>query len=137
MNTIKNKKILIDISGNTIQVIATQFFGLLIFYFTSKYLSKEEFGDLNWSTALASTVIALASLGLDLVFVKRVAQGLNISIISGIHFFHTLLSGLIFSAIIFGISFLLPSFTVNHPNDAKAITVEAKAVDQLRSPNSF
>ena len=34
MNTIKNKKILIDISGNTIQVIATQFFGLLIFYFT-------------------------------------------------------------------------------------------------------
>ena len=115
MNTIKNKKILIDISGNTIQVIATQFFGLLIFYFTSKYLSKNEFGDLNWSTALASTVIALASLGLDLVFVKRVAQGLNISIISGIHFFHTLLSGLIFSAIIFGISFLLPSFTVNHP----------------------
>ncbi len=75
MYTIKNKKILIDISGNTIQVVATQFFGLLIFYFTSKYLSKNEFGDLNWSTALASTVIALASLGLDLVFVKRVAQG--------------------------------------------------------------
>ena len=96
MNIIKNKKILIDISGNTIQVIATQFFGLLIFYFISKYLSKEEFGEYNWSIALGFTIISIASLGLDLVYVKRIASGYDRVQTTGIHFFHSIVVSLLF-----------------------------------------
>ena len=115
MNTIKNKKILIDISGNTIQVIATQFFGLLIFYFTSKYLSKEEFGEYNWSIALGFTIISIASLGLDLVYVKRIASGYDRVQTTGIHFFHSIVVSLLFLAIVFLSLKLFPEFKSNHP----------------------
>ncbi len=115
MNTIKNKKILIDISGNTIQVIATQFFGLLIFYFTSKYLSKEEFGEYNWSIALGFTIISIASLGLDLVYVKRIASGYDRVQTIGIHFFHSIVVSLLFLAIVFLSLKLFPEFKSNHP----------------------
>ena len=115
MNTIKNKKILIDISGNTIQVIATQFFGLLIFYFTSKYLSKEEFGEYNWSIALGFTIISIASLGLDLVYVKRIASGYDRVQTTGLHFFHSIVVSLLFLAIVFLSLKLFPDFKSKHP----------------------
>ena len=59
------QKLVRDISANTVQTLITQVFGFVIFYITSKYLSKDEFGEFNWAIAIGSTIIATASLGLD------------------------------------------------------------------------
>src|ERR1041385_5781520 len=96
------KKLVKDISANTLQTGITQVFSLFIFYFTSRYLAKVDFGELNWSMAVGSTVIALASLGLDVVFVKRLASGQDVMVISGIHFFHTVIAGVLLTACVFG-----------------------------------
>lgn len=116
MNSTPGKKKLIrDISANTLQTVVTQVFGLIIFYITSKYLQKDDFGQLNWCMAVGSTIIAVSSLGLDLVFVKRIALGQNVLILSGIHFFHTLVVGLVLCGVAFLVKQFLPSFTSVHP----------------------
>lgn len=109
------KKIVKDISANTLQTFITQLFGLVIFYFTSRYLAKEDFGEYNWSMAVGTTIITIASLGLDVVFIKRIALNENILVISGIHFFHTLLVGILFSVLVLLIQSIFPSFTHYHP----------------------
>lgn len=115
MRTFGKKKLIKDISANTLQTVITQVFGLAIFYLTSKYLSKEDFGELNWSMAVISTIISIGSLGLDLVFVKRVAAGDNILQTSGIHFFHTLMVAVVLSLFVYCIHFFSSSFTSLHP----------------------
>lgn len=108
-------KLVKDISANTVQSVATQVLGLLIFYLTSKYLGKSEFGELNWSMAVASTCIAIASLGLDLVFVRKIAAGENVIKIGGIHFFHSLAAGLFVCLIALSIEWIQPGFSRGHP----------------------
>ena len=109
------QKLIKDISASTIQTAVTQIFGLIIFYITSKYLSKVDFGEFNWSMAVGSTIIVIASLGLDLVFVKRIALGDNILVITGIHFFHTVAIGIILCLIAFCINIFIPQFKLIHP----------------------
>lgn len=109
------QKLVRDISANTLQTLITQVFGFVIFYITSKYLSKDEFGEFNWATAVGSTIIATASLGLDLVFVKRVASGENVMLISGIHFFHTVVVGIVVCMVAFVIKLFMPVFNGLHP----------------------
>lgn len=109
------RKLIKDISANTVQTLVTQIFGILIFYITSKYLIKSDFGEFNWSMALGSTIIGISTLGLDLVFVKRIAAGANVLTTSGIHFFHTLVSFVVLCTLAALLSFLIPAFTLNHP----------------------
>lgn len=113
--TLGKKKLIRDISANTLQTVITQLFGLVIFYITSKYLQKNDFGEFNWCMAVGSTVIAVSSLGLDLVFVKRIALGENVLTISGIHFFHTLIVGVVLSFIALLVRQFVPTFTTSHP----------------------
>ncbi|MCC6369927.1 MAG: oligosaccharide flippase family protein [Bacteroidia bacterium] len=109
------KKLIKDISANTLQTGITQVFGLIIFYLTSKYLTKSEFGEFNWSLATGSTIIAFGTLGLDLVFVKRVASGQNVVLMAGIHFFHTVLTGVLLCLLVLSVNFIFPAFTQSHP----------------------
>lgn len=113
--TLGKKRLIKDISANTLQTVITQLFGLLIFYITSKYLLKDDFGEFNWCMAVGSTLIAVSSLGLDLVFVKRIALGGDVLTISGIHFFHTVIAGSLLSVATFVISHFMPSFRLSHP----------------------
>jgi O-antigen/teichoic acid export membrane protein len=115
INSFGKKKLIRDISANTVQTGITQVFGLILFYLTSRYLSKHDFGEFNWSIAVGSTIIAIASLGLDLVFVKRIARGDNVIVMSGIHFFHTVVVGIGLSILVFVMKFFTPSFTGDHP----------------------
>jgi O-antigen/teichoic acid export membrane protein len=108
-------KLIRDISANTVQTGVTQLFGLVLFYVMSKYLSKNDFGEFNWSFAVGATLIAVGSLGLDLIFVKRIASGADVVEISGIHFFHTVLVGIVLSLAAFCIDLLVPSFGHAHP----------------------
>jgi O-antigen/teichoic acid export membrane protein len=109
------KRLIKDISANTLQTVITQIFALVIFYLTSKLLSKDDFGEYNWSMAVGATIITIASLGLDVVFVKRVSLSKNVLEISGIHFFHTLFVGLILSILILLSEWALPAFVNYHP----------------------
>lgn len=80
-----------DLSANSVQVILNQLLGIIIFYITSKYLTKEMFGDLNWSLAAASMIISIAGCGIDLMVVKKIATGENVRI-AGLLFVHVLFS---------------------------------------------
>jgi O-antigen/teichoic acid export membrane protein len=109
-----SSKFIGDLSANTFQTIFVQVFGLLIFYVTSRYLGKEDFGELNWSVAFCSSVISILSFGLDLVFVKKVARNENRFETCGLHFFHTLLVGFLVVVIGLVLKFLAPGFSQNH-----------------------
>jgi O-antigen/teichoic acid export membrane protein len=99
-----------------VQTAFTHGLGLFIFYFTSKHLLKEEFGELNWTLAIGSTLIAIASLGLDLVFVKKLASGENALEVAGIHLFHTITGGVALLAVVIFSGYVYPSFLSDHPS---------------------
>jgi len=109
------KKLVKDLSANTLQMAIIQGFGLVIFYFTSRYLSKSDFGEFNWSMAMGTAVIALASLGLDIVYVKRLASGHDKLELSGIHFFHTIVVAFVMCSLLLGFNATFPHFSANHP----------------------
>lgn len=109
------RKLIRDISANTLQTGITQLSGLLLFYLSSRFLEKDAFGDFNWSSALASTLIAILSLGLDLIFVKRIASGRDVIETSGIHLSHTFLSALTLCTAAWLLQFLIPAFVNQHP----------------------
>src|SRR5688500_9083097 len=115
IQTFGKQKLVKDISANSVQTITTQFFGLVIFYLLSKYLPKNDFGEFNWSIAIGFTLIAIGSLGLDLVFVKRIAANKNILVVSGVHFFHTVAVGLFLTLGVLLITYFFPSFEIDHP----------------------
>lgn len=112
--TLGNRKIVSDLSASTVQTVITQLFGLAIFYITSRYLSKEDYGELNWSTATGSTILAFASLGLDLVLVKLIASGKHAATMGGIHLFHNICSGLLLCVIFALWHYLLPYGKQHH-----------------------
>lgn len=91
----ESKRFVKDVSASTLQVLVTQITNLLIFYLISKYISKEDFGFYNWSIALTGTIITVLSLGMDLVYVKRVASGTKPKTTASLHFFHNIFSGII------------------------------------------
>lgn len=108
-------KLFKDLSANTIQTGITQIAGLLIFYIMSRYIAKTDFGEYSWATAVGSTIIAIGSLGLDLVLVKRIASGEDARTMAGIHFFHTLLVGFIIIIVLFLLQIIWPELLAYHP----------------------
>lgn len=106
----ENKRFLKDVSASTVQIGVTQIANLVIFYLISKYISKEDFGFYNWSVALCTTLITILSFGMDLVYVKRVASGYKEMITINLHFFHTLVSGMILICLLGVFLLFFPSF---------------------------
>jgi O-antigen/teichoic acid export membrane protein len=106
-------KLISDISASGLQTLLNQFISLIIFYFTSRYLSKIDFGNFNWANAIGATIIAVASLGLDLVVVKHIATSKKVPIVVGIHLFHTLFGGLSMVLILTAGVFIFPSLALH------------------------
>jgi O-antigen/teichoic acid export membrane protein len=69
------RKLLHDISANTLQVAINQGCGLLVFYLLSLGMGKDAFGELNWSLAVLLSLFGICSFGIDQVAVRRVAAG--------------------------------------------------------------
>lgn len=111
----KRKKLIADLSSSAVQMVITQIIGLVIFYLISKYIPKDDFGTYNWSTAVAATIIAIASFGLDSVLIKRIASGSDVRMMTGIHFFHTLVSTCILSGGLLFIQVLFPALFRYNP----------------------
>ena len=85
-------KLIRDLSASSVQVLLNHALNLAIFYLMSRYLSKEVFGELSWSIATATAIIALLSFGLDLVVVKKIAAGNDKRETAGLHLFHVLIT---------------------------------------------
>ncbi len=111
----KSNKLLKDLSANTIQTGITQLAGLVIFYIMSRYIPKADFGEYSWATAVGSTIIAIGSLGLDFVLIKRIAAGQDARMMAGIHFLHTLLVGFIIVVTLSIMQMLWPNMLAFHP----------------------
>ncbi len=108
------KKIISDITANTLQVIINQTCGLVIFYILSRSLSKAVFGEFNWALAVLLTLFNILSLGVDQLIVKKIAAGLPTAPLMALYHGHTLLTGLGTAALTFLATLLFPGFFDQH-----------------------
>lgn len=89
----EGKRFFKDISASAVQIGVTQVANLLIFYLISKYISKEDFGFYNWSMAVVTTIVTILSLGMDVIYVRRISTDFKSLLSSKIHFYHTSILG--------------------------------------------
>lgn len=108
------RKLLKDLSANTLRMIINQVCGLVIFYVLSVFFSKNDFGEINWSLAVLLTAFGILSFGIDQVAVKKIAAGANPQFILSIYVTHVLLAGGIFYVLLIIIQLLFPGFQQHH-----------------------
>ena len=109
-----NRKFIRDISANTLQVIIVQLCGLAIFYFLSTRLSKNEFGEINWSLAVLLTAFGILSFGVDQISIKRIASGSDATRTLSSYIMHVLIAGVLFYTFLWIGNFVFPSFFEHH-----------------------
>ncbi|MDR3712751.1 MAG: oligosaccharide flippase family protein [Puia sp.] len=108
------KKFTRDISANTFQVVINQLAGLLIFYFCSKFLDKQTFGEINWSIALLITAFNILGSGIDQVTVRKIAAGHSPDSLMRLYLLHVLFTGLIFYLCLLLGALCFPGFFRTH-----------------------
>jgi O-antigen/teichoic acid export membrane protein len=108
------KKLLHDISASLLQVIINQCCGFIIFYVLSAQLTKNDFGEINWTLAVLLTAFGILSFGIDQVAIKKFAEGKNISSTISVYVTHVLLSGGLIYTLLFAGKFLFGSFYQTH-----------------------
>lgn len=101
-------KLIRDLSASSAQVLLNHALNLAIFYLTSRYLSKEIFGELSWSLAGSAIIIALLSFGLDLVVVKKIAAGNDKRETAGLHLLHVLITAAITGSLLLLLHLFFP-----------------------------
>ena len=108
------RKLLYDISANSLQVIINQLCGLVIFYILSAHLTKNDFGEINWSLAVLLTTFNILSFGIDQVAIKKIAAGNNIQTTVSAYITHVLLSGIAVYMLLLICKFFFGTFYQNH-----------------------
>ncbi|SRR5579871_57539 len=108
------QKIIRGLSASTLQLIINQLLGFVIFYILSRSLSKNNFGELNWTLAVLLTAFSLLSFGIDQMLVKKIAAGDNPSSLLSLFIIHTIISGFLFYGLIFLASIIFPGFFISH-----------------------
>src|SRR4030095_4833578 len=108
------KKIVLDISASTFQILVNQFSGFVVFYILSKYLSKHVFGEINWSVAIFVIGFSILSFGIDQIVTKRIAAGDSPSTVLSLHLTHVLITSCLFFGIIIFSSFFFKNFFLHH-----------------------
>lgn len=108
------RKLIHDLSANSLQLIINQVCGLAVFYILSTRLSKDSFGEINWSLALLMTGFGILSLGMDQLFVRRIAAGAAPSSLLSVYLVHVLGSGLLAYGLVFVAGFVFPGFFSQH-----------------------
>ena len=103
-----------DVSASATQVIFNQAMGLLVFIITSRYLTKTEYGEFNWSLALITFATTVLSLRLEQIVVRKVAAGEDASRMLTLFTGHIVFSGLLFYSLLLLASLLFPSFFKEH-----------------------
>lgn len=94
------KKLVIDLSANTLQLVINQLFGVVIFYVLSVNLDKNSFGQVNLALAVLLSAFNILSFGIDQVIIKKVAHGDDAQTELSLYAFHVLLAGGLFYGIL-------------------------------------
>jgi O-antigen/teichoic acid export membrane protein len=103
------RKLVNNLSANTLQLIINQLFGLIIFYILSTSLDKTSFGQINLALALMLAIFNMLSFGIDQIAVRRLASGENPRMILSLYLSHVLITGLAFYGLLFAGRFLFPT----------------------------
>lgn len=90
------RKIIHDISASSIQVIINQSTGIVLFYVLSKFLTKNDFGEINWFLAVLTITFAILGFGIDQVIVRKTAAGADPSSLLRVCLFHVFFMGSVF-----------------------------------------
>jgi O-antigen/teichoic acid export membrane protein len=102
------RKLVNNLSANTLQLIINQLFGLIIFYILSTGLDKNSFGQINLALALLLAIFNILSFGIDQIAVRKIASGENPQIVLSLYIGHVLITGFAFYGLLFAGSFLFP-----------------------------
>src|SRR5258708_3789972 len=106
------RKLVNNLSANTLQLIINQLFGLVIFYILSIGLDKNSFGEINLALALMLAIFNILSFGIDQIVVRKVASGENPQHVLSLYLSHVLLTGTAFYALLlFGKGLFSPSIS--------------------------
>jgi O-antigen/teichoic acid export membrane protein len=103
-----NRKHIKTFSATTFQIITNQFLGLALFILLALCVSKNDFGDLNWSLAVGSTVCIILTFGFDHIVVKKLSAGDNIQQTAGAYLSHAVILSILAVVVMFVHSRLFP-----------------------------
>ena len=90
------KRLIQNLSVNSIQLIINQILGFGIFYILSTGLDKSGFGQINLALAILLAAFNILSFGIDQMVIKKIAAGGDTSSILSLYIFHVLFTGLVF-----------------------------------------
>jgi len=107
-------KLIRDISASSAQVLFNQVAGAAIFLITSAWLSKETYGEFNWSLAVMTFVISILSLRLEQIIVRKVAAREDPSKLLTLFTGHVVVGGLLFYGVLLAGYFIFPQFFKQH-----------------------
>jgi O-antigen/teichoic acid export membrane protein len=102
------RKLVNNLSANTLQLIINQLAGLIIFYILSTGLDKNNFGQINLALALMLAIFNILSFGIDQIAVRKLASGENPQTVLSLYIGHVLITGLVFYGLLFTGRFLFP-----------------------------
>lgn len=94
------KKLVQNLSANTLQLVINQLFGVLMFYVLSVNLDKDSFGILNLALTIIFTAFNILSFGIEQTVIKKVANGDNVRSVISIYAFHVIFTGFLFYGIL-------------------------------------
>jgi len=101
-------KLIHNLSANTLQLVANQAFGLLIFFVLSTGLDKNSFGQINLALAILLAVFNVLSFGIDQIIVRKIASGDNAEQLLSTYLFHVVISGCIFYGLLLIANWVFP-----------------------------
>lgn len=104
-----NKKHIKTFSATTFQIIINQFLGLGLFVLLALCVSKNDFGDLNWSLAVGSTVCIILTFGFDNLVVKKLSAGSEVATTAGVYLTHAVVLAVTAAAVMLLHSLLFPA----------------------------
>jgi O-antigen/teichoic acid export membrane protein len=105
------RKLVNNLSANTLQLIINQLSGLIIFYILSIGLDKNSFGQINLALALMLAIFNILSFGIDQIAVRKLASGEDPQTILSLYISHVLITGLAFYGLLFTGGFLFPAIS--------------------------
>ena len=97
--------LLTRVFSSGLQIIAVQILGSVFFYIISVYLSKENFGLINWMNAVCFFLIAFLGCGLEQVVVRRIAASKRSDWAASAFFVHAVAGFLITFSFLFTLRF--------------------------------
>jgi O-antigen/teichoic acid export membrane protein len=102
------RKLVNNLSANTLQLIINQLAGLIIFYILSTGLDKNNFGQINLALALMLAIFNILSFGIDQIAVRKLASGAPPQTVLSLYISHVWITGLVFYGLLFAGRLLFP-----------------------------